>query len=600
MRYRLVFATAAVAALVAAAPAADDAPGLPAGNYILSYSGSPAAQQRLALLKVEAKDGKPAVSVASTGPRDTGYKATDLTVAGQAVGMKFTLGGRTLTFEGVLDPKNPKAVRGSLGDADLVLRAFLDATDKDKLEQADMVVPVKVPDEIAEVRKLMSARGVAMQKAAREKDPAAKAKLAEEAKEAAAAADEKAPAIYKTVLAAHPGTPAAVASAEALITLAGKLKASEADVAGWAAVIETDAASHGPRFAQSTVGRLAASLAGIDGYAPLTLKYAERAAAQPGLAVKARVSALKLLAAAQAKAGQTDAAAGTEREVAKLDGELDAEYLKTVPPFKPETYAGRKDKAANRVAVVELFTGAQCPPCVAADVGFDALIKAYPARDVVLLQYHLHIPGPDPLTNADSEARFGYYGKRFEDDFGGTPTTAFNGKPGPRAGGVSMANAEPAFIAFKKVIDDALEQSTDVKLTGAIKKTGDALAVSVDVAGIKEPKDSVKLRLVLVEENIKYVGGNGLRFHHHVVRGLLGTTEGVPVKDMKDGKYTASASLKEVRDGLTAYLTKSHADRPFPNPDRPLALKDLKVVALIQDDATGEVLQAATLDMSGE
>ena len=58
------------------------------------------------------------------------------------------------------------------------------------------------------------------------------------------------------------------------------------------------------------------------------------------------------------------------------------------------------------MALVELFTGAQCPPCVAADIAFDAeAVKSYKAADVVLLQYHLHIPGPDPLTNADSEKR---------------------------------------------------------------------------------------------------------------------------------------------------------------------------------------------------
>ena len=53
---------------------------------------------------------------------------------------------------------------------------------------------------------------------------------------------------------------------------------------------------------------------------------------------------------------------------------------------------------------MELFTGAQCPPCVAADVAFDVLEKTYKPADLVLIQYHLHIPGPDPLTNAASEA----------------------------------------------------------------------------------------------------------------------------------------------------------------------------------------------------
>jgi hypothetical protein len=40
----------------------------------------------------------------------------------------------------------------------------------------------------------------------------------------------------------------------------------------------------------------------------------------------------------------------------------DKEYLARVPPFKPDTFAGRKGKS-ERVVAMELFTGAQCP-CV--------------------------------------------------------------------------------------------------------------------------------------------------------------------------------------------------------------------------------------------
>src|SRR5207302_5612983 len=131
------------------------------------------------------------------------------------------------------------------------------------------------------------------------------------------------------------------------------------------------------------------------------------------------------------KTGKTEQAKAVATEVAKLEEILDAEYLKAVPPFKPTAYAGRKDKEANKVAVMELFTGAQCPPCVAADVGFDALLKAFRPAELIGLQYHLHIPGPDPLTNADSIARQQYYGEEVR----GTPSTFFNGKSESGGGG---------------------------------------------------------------------------------------------------------------------------------------------------------------------
>jgi hypothetical protein len=288
----------------------------------------------------------------------------------------------------------------------------------------------------------------------------------------------------------------------------------------------------------------------------------------------------------------------TGKQIAALEAELDKEYLATVPPFKPTPFAGREDKAANRVVVLELFTGAQCPPCVAADVGFDGLIKSYKPADVIFLQYHEHIPGPDPLTNADGVARFSYYGKLNKGDFRGTPSTAFNGKPAASGGG-GMGNSEGKYEAYTKVINKALEESTKVAIRGTAKRAGDELTIATESDGLADLPKTAVLRLVLVEENIKYVGGNGLRFHHHVVRSMLGTEKGVALSDLKDGKFESKASLKELRTDLTKYLDGyAENTRPFPYDARPLDLKGLKVVALIQDDKTGEILQATQFDVA--
>ncbi len=123
--------------------------------------------------------------------------------------------------------------------------------------------------------------------------------------------------------------------------------------------------------------------------------------------------------------------------------------------------------------------------------------------------------------------------------------------------------------------------------------------MTVDVTGMKEPKDTLKLRLLLLEDNIRYVGSNGVRFHHHVVRSLLGTGKGIAVKDMKDGKHTATQSIKALQADLKKYLDEYNTTSPFPYPDRPLALKGSTVVAIIQDDATGEILQAIQLENGG-
>ena len=58
--------------------------------------------------------------------------------------------------------------------------------------------------------------------------------------------------------------------------------------------------------------------------------------------------------------------------------------------------------------------------------------------------------------------------------------------------------------------------------------------------------------------------------------------------------------LGEVRKELTKHLDEFGATRPFPNPDRPMEMSHLKVIALVQNDMTGEILNAAEFPVSGK
>jgi hypothetical protein len=244
---------------------------------------------------------------------------------------------------------------------------------------------------------------------------------------------------------------------------------------------------------------------------------------------------------------------------------------------------------------MELFTGAQCPPCVAADVAFDALLKTYQPKDVVFLQYHLHIPGPDPLTNADTEARFQYYRQKYPNDLRGTPSTVFNGKPAAGGGG-RMADARQKYDQYCRVINSLLEQEAPARLSLTAVRQGDQVRLAAKVVELKKPRGSLKIRFVLVEETIRYVGGNGLRFHHHVVRSFPGGAAGLPVPP--DGQMVAvTEDLSELRKKLANYLDDFARRRPFPKSDRPLELTHLRAVALLQDDETLEILAAQQEDL---
>ena len=289
-----------------------------------------------------------------------------------------------------------------------------------------------------------------------------------------------------------------------------------------------------------------------------------------------------LLADALKKAGKEEEA----KEMAARSAKIEL--------VKRETFPGRKGKS-ERVVLVELFTGTQCPPCVAADLAFDAVAKTYKPGEVALLQYHEHIPGPDPLTNPDSEDRKKYYGAAFR----GTPTILFNGKS-QAGGGGNIDMAQDKYAAYYEVINPLLETPADAVLKASAIRKGSKIDITAEVADLKEPGEKMRLRLALVEEQVFYKGGNKLPTHHHVVRALPGGPNGCVLAE-KSAKQTATVDLEELRNNLKKYLDDYAAKgKPFPNQDRPLELKNLHVVAFIQNDDTKEVLQVVQVEVPGE
>jgi hypothetical protein len=375
-------------------------------------------------------------------------------------------------------------------------------------------------------------------------------------------------------------------AAVGLLTEAGDKKAKPEEVRGWAEKAYKAAEPFGPRWQQDISVQVASALVAQDGYADTALTYARRADrlldAKTPVATQFRV--LNLLASALRKADKAD-------ELKEVEARLD----KVDIAVKPDKYTGRKAKS-DRIVLVELFTGAQCPPCVGADLAFDGLERTYPATDVILLQYHLHIPGPDPLTNPDTEQRADYYSREVE----GTPTLLFNGRAA-EAGAGKIDDAPELYKIFRQIVDQLLEKPASAKLTASAVQKGNKIDVTAEVADVDKPSDQLKLRLALIEETVHYTGGNQMRHHHHVVRAFPGGAKGMAVKD-KTAKQTATVDLDELRKNLTKYLddyAKENKDTPFPNSQRPLDLKNLKVVAFLQNDKTKEVLQAVQVEVKG-
>jgi hypothetical protein len=80
---------------------------------------------------------------------------------------------------------------------------------------------------------------------------------------------------------------------------------------------------------------------------------------------------------------------------------------------------------------------------------------------------------------------------------------------------------------------------------------------------------------------------------------MPGGAAGVAVNG-KEFRHTASADISEICGGLDKYLTGYAEDRPFPQPGRPMEMKHLKVIALVQNEKTLEIVQATQIEVEGK
>ncbi|HEV3202987.1 MAG TPA: hypothetical protein VGY77_01330, partial [Gemmataceae bacterium] len=398
--------------------------------------------------------------------------------------------------------------------------------------------------------------------------------------------------VNKEILAKNDG-PEVFDAAVAMLQQASEKKVKPEEVRSIADRAFKTADRYGTRWQKEIALRIADVLAQQESQVKSGVEYARLAERllEPGDDAQLQIRVLEVLANALLKSGKADETKDLMARIETLEKKADDEYAKRIPPLATEPFAGRKKKS-DRAVLIELFTGAQCLPCVAADVAFDAVAKTYKSTEVILLEYHLHIPGPDPLSNSDCEARMDYYGPAVVE---GTPTILFNGKPGATGGG-SLDVARSKYKEYRAVIDPLVETPAKVKLKVGTVRQKDKIDAMVEVSDLEGPAENLFLRLALVENQVRYVGGNQVRFHHQVVRAFPGGAKGFELKS-KNLKQSVHVDLGDLRKALAKYLEDFNKTNPFPNAKRPLDLKQLSIVAFVQNDKTKEILQAAQVEV---
>ncbi|MDI6802970.1 MAG: hypothetical protein QME58_03870 [Bacteroidota bacterium] len=249
----------------------------------------------------------------------------------------------------------------------------------------------------------------------------------------------------------------------------------------------------------------------------------------------------------------------------------------------------KKPEENNKVVLAELFTGSECRPCLAADVAYDKLIERYESNTLAVLEYHLHIPAPDPMTNTDTEARAKFYGVN------STPASIIEGIDKASAGG-NKAVAKSRFNVFTSTIEKYLSNvpKANISLKSSIKKKNLSIICNSSTPEINT--NDLRLHIVLAEEKVDYKGYNTVAEHRFVVRKMFPSPEGLAFGNKKELTYSTKINLNQIEDSLKVYLDsmEKRANRKvFKEKKHQINHDNLFMVTFVQNNVTKEIFQAS-------
>lgn len=261
-----------------------------------------------------------------------------------------------------------------------------------------------------------------------------------------------------------------------------------------------------------------------------------------------------------------------------------------IPSLHPIPRAPEEVKPTGKVVLAELFTGAMCPPCAAADVAFDALGEFFGSDEVALIQWHVPIPAPEPLVAEVSLDRLRKKGVR------GTPTAVFGGTEVISGGG----KADQAPLVFAKYRDALLEllKAEPTARIAAEASVADGV-VRLSAFAAAEGGSDLRLHAVLTEATLIFPGRNGILFHHHVARARLTPADGVPLDlAAEELPFVTRVELAGVRRDLDRVVASLETREPFRIRPIDPSPTSLSVVLFLEDPASGKVVHATTVEVT--
>ena len=226
---------------------------------------------------------------------------------------------------------------------------------------------------------------------------------------------------------------------------------------------------------------------------------------------------------------------------------------------------------AERKVIYEQFTSNTCGPCASVANNISNFLATNgvntPNGKMVAIKYHQNFPAPgtDAAYTAESGARRTFYG------VGAIPAAvaggnAYNGhSAGLTQATVDEVHAQPTFI------DIDIDYTYDV--------TAQSFEVEVDVNSFANYNEACRVYIALIEDEVSkdQLGGTtSQQIYQHIFRKMLPNQNGTPINSFTNGQsqsFTFSHTLDTVFD----------------------LMSNISVVAFVQNNATKEILQAASL-----
>lgn len=279
-----------------------------------------------------------------------------------------------------------------------------------------------------------------------------------------------------------------------------------------------------------------------------------------------------------------------------LEAWLDAKYRSMYPmPFKPERYQPTAART-NRAVLAEVFSGAACGPCLATDLAIEAAMERYSTKEFVALMYHIPIPDVDPMMNPATDARREFYQARL------APYPIINGVYLPKTGG-GRGKIENSFALLKPMIEAGLETPSDAQIKIEVMQQGPKMKIKLAVDKVRSNSSDLRLHLVLAEDEVRYMGSNGLRFHPMVVRAMAGDrAEGWAIQAGQSAAFEHTFELQKLTAATKEYLDDYELNGRTFNPTfdekkHEIAWNGLSLVAFVQDRKTKQILQTVYLKL---